>query len=397
MSGPSDATVFLEHDPPHWAARSLACLLFLLVGSAAVGSVVIQLPETVASPFVLAPQDGTDPVRAPRDGLIQAVHATDTQSVYKGEVLFLLRSEVTGNRAGELAALQVQLDGARESLENAKKKRAKERRAEEEEVQRLQTRIAHLTRKRQGTAAAQALQRQTVEIDLRLGRERLEHLTQEVRFKQRVRALARDSLARGAKLRQSNALSELDYLNLQLDVDRATLEQEQSQRELKSAGLREGQLQAQLDTQKAEFQLVLDQLQTERHEAEAALAKLRLQIEAAKNDYAELERSQKEAMQRNGIRVVALQRELDTSTGDLVQLMAPCAGTVVRLRVKAGGTFVRAGDILCELAAADDPLQAELAVPPSGVGRLQPEQRVRPITMPFRTSATASSTVRCAG
>lgn len=55
-----EAPAFLDNDPPHWAARGLAYLVLGLFLVAAVVSVVLQLPETVSAPFVLAPVEGGD-------------------------------------------------------------------------------------------------------------------------------------------------------------------------------------------------------------------------------------------------------------------------------------------------------------------------------------------------
>jgi hypothetical protein len=54
-----DTPPFLDPTPPHWAANGLAYLLIAVVAIATVAAVVVQVPETVSSPFVLAPCSGS--------------------------------------------------------------------------------------------------------------------------------------------------------------------------------------------------------------------------------------------------------------------------------------------------------------------------------------------------
>jgi len=54
-----DTPPFLDTRPPHWVANGLAYLVIAIVAIATVAAVVVQVPETVSSPFVLAPCSGT--------------------------------------------------------------------------------------------------------------------------------------------------------------------------------------------------------------------------------------------------------------------------------------------------------------------------------------------------
>ena len=54
-----DTPPFLDPTPPHWVANGLAYLVIAVVAIATVAAVVVQVPETVSSPFVLAPCSGS--------------------------------------------------------------------------------------------------------------------------------------------------------------------------------------------------------------------------------------------------------------------------------------------------------------------------------------------------
>ena len=102
---------FSGTSPPLWAARALAWVLLALFAAGALALVLVQVPETVAAPFVLVPERGADPVRTLHDGIVTGVRVTDAQTVEPGAVLFTISSELVGDRAAERAALGASLSG----------------------------------------------------------------------------------------------------------------------------------------------------------------------------------------------------------------------------------------------------------------------------------------------
>src|SRR5215813_4248996 len=97
-----ERTPFLDAAPPHWAARGLVYVILVVFGTAAVAASVIEVPETVSSPFVLVPVRGTDPVRATRGGVLVKPLATEGKEVAAGEVLFVIKSETAVDRTANL-------------------------------------------------------------------------------------------------------------------------------------------------------------------------------------------------------------------------------------------------------------------------------------------------------
>jgi multidrug efflux pump subunit AcrA (membrane-fusion protein) len=97
---------FLEMDTPPWAARGLAYILLLLFATAAVVAIVLRIPETVSSPFVLLPVRGTDPVKAPRSGIVVEVRVAEGGAVAQGAALFVIQSPAIGDRSAELQTLE---------------------------------------------------------------------------------------------------------------------------------------------------------------------------------------------------------------------------------------------------------------------------------------------------
>jgi multidrug efflux pump subunit AcrA (membrane-fusion protein) len=123
---------FLETELPHWAARGLANLMVGTFAAALLASFIIRMPETVACPFALVPVGGADPVRAAGDGTVIAIKVVDGQAVQAGETLFVIRSDVIGDKASELASLRVQQQGFRESLASAKRRHDQQRQSDDE-------------------------------------------------------------------------------------------------------------------------------------------------------------------------------------------------------------------------------------------------------------------------
>jgi len=137
---------FLETSPPHWAARALSTMIITVFVVAIVAAAVVRVPETVAGPFVLVPERGADPVRAAREGTVADVRVVEGQSVTKGSTMFVIRSQSVGDRAAEMRTLEMQMGGAGQRMTNASSERASQRRADDLEARRLETRLASLDR-----------------------------------------------------------------------------------------------------------------------------------------------------------------------------------------------------------------------------------------------------------
>jgi membrane fusion protein len=96
-------------------------LSVLLVALSAVGAgvvILVPLPDTIRCPFVLVPEGGDDPVQAPREGVVIGILVAETQTVHKGEDLFVIRSQEIRTWSSELEALEQEQDAAarREAL-----------------------------------------------------------------------------------------------------------------------------------------------------------------------------------------------------------------------------------------------------------------------------------------
>jgi multidrug efflux pump subunit AcrA (membrane-fusion protein) len=391
-----DAPAYLNTELPSWGTRSLAVCLIAVFVVAAVGSVVIRLPETVVCPFVLVPREGLDPIRASSDGVVIAVRVADAQDVARGQELFVIRSDSTADRSGEFTTLQLQINGARAGLANARKKYDNERLADELEETRLKARGTYLSRKTTSTRAIQQMQERITRADLDIAVTVVERFKEEIALKQRAYAYAKQTHDKSIKIYASRALSELEYLQIRLETERADVAVHQSLRELEAAKLKVAQLKGQSQTQQMEGQLALEQLAIESRENETALARLGRQRQIAEAAYAELERTLNETIDKNRVRLEVLQKELQQSQRGEIVVTAPRAGNVLRLRTKAAGTFVRSGEVLCELSGVGDRLQAELTVPQAGMGRIAPDQRVRLLydAFPYQRHGIRYGTVR---
>jgi membrane fusion protein len=310
---PEDAPPFLDSRPPHWAANGLAYSVIAVVALAIVAAVAVQVPETVSSPFVLAPVRGVDPVRASRSGIVAKVFAAEGQEVSKGAPLFLVHSAPLGDRSSELQALGAQLRGAAESLANAEKEYESQTRADAEEGRKLQERMASLTR--------------TIEL------------------KKKELALTDEILKKYKTGYEKDLIGWVEYASRQSEVSRVAVE--------------------------------LEGFEKEHKESRVALEKLRYEAEARSAKYRELERRLKEETAKSEIRMAVLQKELKHSQSNELSILAPCSGTLLRQPVKASEAFVNEGDLLSELACAGEKLQAELIVPQSGSARVRPGQGVK--------------------
>jgi multidrug efflux pump subunit AcrA (membrane-fusion protein) len=306
-------TAFLDTTPPHWAARGLAYVTLTVAVMAMVAAVAVHIPETVTGRFTLVPRDGADPVRALKEGVVSAVRVHEGDVVERGAVLMLLRSAPLSDRSSELRTLEAQRRTDQERLRIAASQYDTRVRADQAEGQRLQARITFLE---QLIASKQ------------------HRLTQ-------TRELADSALA-GVK---SGSVARLDATRL--DIEASTLAE---------------------DIQVATNDLA---------ETRGAVARLARDGEARDLEYRETRRVLEDNIETAGIRIGALQGDLVNLTTEGLVVAAPCAGTVLRLRVAAPGAVVSEGEVLSELACAGHRLEAEFSLPQSGVPMVRPGQRVR--------------------
>lgn len=304
---------FLEADPPHWAARGLTYILVASFVVLLLVSVVLKIPETISSPFVLIPIRGTDPVRALRGGTVTEIHVAEGQTVARGAAILVIRSAEVGDRSSEFRTLETQLSSGPESLANAIRKRESERLAQQKEIQKLE--------------------------------EHRVYLDQTIVLKKEQLSVAKEQLERAQKLREEGLASWVEYTNYQLKAGQGALELQQSE--------------------------------AERKETLANIDKVRHESDARDAEFRESKRSLQENAEKSRIRMGALHADLIDSKGNELSVTAPCSGSVLRLRGKGPGAIVREGDVLCEVACSTERLQAELTVPQSGLALIRPGQPVK--------------------
>lgn len=304
---------FLDTDPPHWAARGLAYLLILLFLCLAVSAVAVHVPETVTGSFRLVPERGTDPVRALRRGTVASLRVSDGASIARGETLLVIQSEPAGDRSAALKTSYAQRRGAAESAHNAEAEFESQRRAEVEEERTLRDRAASLERT--------------------------------IALKRRQLTLAKELAERFRSGYEQGTLSIAEFSRPQLEAD-------QLGEELESA-------------------------ESERDGVQTALEKLRHESETRRVQHAELMRRLAAEIEEARIRIAALERELAYTSGSDLSVLAPCTGTVLRLRVNRPGAVVQEGEALAEVACSEHRLLGELAVPAAGVALVKPGQWVK--------------------
>ena len=304
---------FLENEPPPLFARGLSLLLIALFVAAVVLSSIIHLPETVTATFQLVPVRGTDPIRAPRAGSLIDVHAVESARVKKGAVLFHLRSADDADRSAELRTEEARERSATEGLANARRKYQSESLSAAEEMKQLVEKSAYLDRM-------------------------------------------------------------LVLKKQQLDL---TLEQAERARTLHKQGLASLDMASDVEIRHSQTAMEMEELRADRRETSSAMTKLRHSDEVRQSAFREQERELVAKVGEARNRIAALSVSSSGTDEGEVEIAAPCDGTILRLAVRSGGTFVAEGDKLTEIACSGEKLQAELTLPQGGLSRIRPGQPVR--------------------
>ena len=331
----NDQTAFLESDPPHWAARGLSTLIIVLFALMLLAAAIVHVPETVTGRFTLVPITGTDPVRTAREGIVVDVRAHEGDSVPRGAPLFVIRSSSVNDRTADRRTMESQRRSNTERLLLLEQQYRGSRRTDSAEARRLQVRATYL--------------------------ERL--------IKSKTRRLAvmqeiADSSVAGA---QRGALGTVEVQRLELDARSLGEEVETATNDLA--------------------------------ETRADLARLDEAVVTRQLEYRQARATIEEALERDAIRASSLGRDPVSSSDSGFVLVAPCAGTLLRLRVNAPGAVVREGDTLAEVACQGAPLQGELMLPQAGVPLVQRGQgvKLRFDAFPYQRYGVRFGTVRWLG
>ena len=221
----------LPQEPPHWIIRAVAWLLLATFLSALLIAIVVRLPETVRSRFVLIPATAADPIQSPRQATISRVAVAEGQAVKAGEELFVLRSDEIRGWDTQFRALTEDLHTKEESLIR--------------------------------NEAAYASQ-------LEIKKSEIEQTKSEVGFRQNHLATTRDLVARMEKLAKQGGESEIDLVKLKLDLAGSEKDLSVAQRSLQ---------QVNLDRERIETEHA-----RQRDEQQAEIEKLKMHISALKTD-----------------------------------------------------------------------------------------------------------------
>ena len=147
MSPPPTSTPpFMQDSPPLWAARALSTVLLALFVVAIVALLVVKVPETVVANFVLTPVRDADPIKALHPGIVSQVNVVEAQVVRQHDLLFVVASELVGDRMSERRTIDARLAGGNNRQANEKVKYENQQRADEQERQRLEQRLVALQR-----------------------------------------------------------------------------------------------------------------------------------------------------------------------------------------------------------------------------------------------------------
>jgi membrane fusion protein len=226
---PSDADTGQDLFPnrlPSWVAMGIGLLLILLFGVALVAAIVVPIPDTIRCPFVLIPEGGADPVRAPAEGVLEEVRARETREVAAGERLFTIQ---------------------------LKEFRSKE-------LQSWTTELGTLEQEQASIRSRQALLEESFRNQRDIQQTRIAQNDKELAFREKYLATCRDFLQRMETLEQKGVMSRIDTLSQRLEAARAERDVDLTRQAREVAVLELKRLQNEHDTRVAQDQADLDKL-----------------------------------------------------------------------------------------------------------------------------------------
>ena len=223
---------------PMPATSALAILLIALFVITLAVAILLPLPETIRCAFVLAPEGGADPVRAPREGVLTEILAVETQEVRKGQDLFVIRNEQIRTWTAELQGLEQELDA------NARR-----------------------------TALVEIDQKAALDIQTT----KLQQLERDLAFQQEYLATLKDFLERYEKLDAEGLVSRVDILSQRLAASKGERDVAMTRQSRDMAVL-------ELEKVRNETRRQLAELALDRRKAEARVATLKKLLGGARED-----------------------------------------------------------------------------------------------------------------
>lgn len=308
-----ESAQFLDREPPPWAVRGLTYVIIALFVVGLIAAAVVTVPETVSGQFRLLPVDGADPIRARKDGVVSTLIAREGDTVAASGVLMVINSASMADRSGDRRTLETQQRSDGERLRIVASQYETRKRADAAERRRLETRTRALDRLIISRQARVRLVRELADSALAGLRSGAVNRVEAARMDLEATTLAEDVLAASAELDDTRA-----------DLDRLT---------------RDGQ--------------------------------------ARDLEYQEAVRGLNESIETATIRIDALGHDLQNLTEAGLEILSPCAGTILRLNVSGPGTVIREGEVLGEIGCSGRGLQAEFMVPQSGLSQVKAGQSVK--------------------
>ncbi|MCC7033640.1 MAG: HlyD family efflux transporter periplasmic adaptor subunit [Acidobacteria bacterium] len=216
-------SAMLPQDPPPAVVRAIGWLLVLLFATALAALIVVEVPETVRSPFVLAPTGGADPIRSPRLAVVAAVRVTEGQRVTAGAELFVLRSD-------EIRTWRTE----------------------------LMTAGADVSSRTASMAKTEAAYQERLAIE----RNEIDQAKRDVEFRQRTVATRRDLLARTRSLAAAELVPKTTLIAEQLEMEQAEKELTLAERRLEAAEMEIQRMEADQAAWRADAAAEVEKLRT---------------------------------------------------------------------------------------------------------------------------------------
>ena len=224
--------------PPGRVAVWTGTFIIALFAAVVAAAFLVTFPDAIRCPFVLVPEGGADPVRAPREGTLTQIVAAETQDVKKGQDSFVIRSQEIRSWTSELRLVQQDIAAADE-------------------------RVSLLDRDQRADLGIQSSKVQQFEQDLVFQREYLKTL--------------RDFLSRYEQLDNDGLVSRVDMMAQRLAVSKGERDVAMTRQSRDMASLEIARI-------RNDYRNRLDELQLARRKAAVRMATLEKLLENAQED-----------------------------------------------------------------------------------------------------------------
>ena len=360
---------------PSWTVRSAGRIIIFIFVIALIGSMTIQLPETIRCPFILMPEGGTTFIQSPIYGILDQMNITEGQRVQKGFILFHIRSKDILSTGTQLKSLEKDLDALEKQHTSVSSEIIMQQQADKSELQNLTNKYQQIEQELSHYERSKKFSTEKYNASVNILEAELIQRKNEAIYREEYANTYNDLLGRYEKLDKLVGVSHVELIRERLNAAKAELDANLAKSNIQMTLLKIKQQKVDYQQNIQEIDLQIQRKKFDQEQILFSIDKLKQELKIQDETNDERLRGLVTAIEKIKMQIADLQKELEHVDGDIMRIICAYDGIIVRM-TKNKGDIVERGQPICQIANSEGKLRAELIIPEEAMPQLKPEQSV---------------------